>query len=295
MLRREFLALAAAQTFFPGTGKESFGWIPGTKKADRKTDHLYGFGKDKLSCLWKPWEKINGPWQATRQLHTDCVAVASGTCLDLLTVCQGDIILKRSATDPIYSGGRNNISHQYVKHGMRGEWSIRYLEKYGNLLRQVYGEYDFSVYSKASCIKLDKQPLPESLLLYAKQHPLLDSSSLGSWEEVRDAVASGCPILFCSSMGLDDSVRDKQGFVIPKGTWYHAMVIAAVIDGRRPGGCFLNSHGKHWAKGPKTHGQPDGSVWIDAKYIDKYAKKYEVYAFSSYKGFPKPERDYILW
>jgi len=106
---------------------------------------------------------------------------------------------------------------------------------------------------------------------------------------------SGALITFCGESPGWQEVRDKEGFVIPKGVWPHAMVIAAAQDGRRPGGCFLNSHGKHWAKGPKTHGQPDGSVWIDAKYIDKYAKKYEAYAFSSYKGFPQPEREYILW
>lgn len=305
MLRRDFLALAAAQTFFPRTGKESFnprdfGWIPGSKSTDLKTVHLYGFGKGKVSCLWKPWKKVTGKELTPRkQAYKDCVAVAAATCIDLLTAIQvsrgNGIFIKKAASDPIYSGGRNNIAKTTGSGGMRGKWAVEYLETYGNLLQQKYGEYDFSIYSEETCIELDQQKLPESLLSYAEQHPLLDSSSLFSWEEIRDSVAAGCPILFCSAMGLDNSLRDRQGFVIPSGVWWHAMVIAAVIDGRRPGGCFINSHGKRWAKGPKTHGQPDGSVWVDAKYIDRYAKKYEVYAFSSYKGFPMPKREYILW
>ncbi len=299
MLRREFLVLAAAQTFsFQGRKEKSFGWVPYQIGPDKKTKHLYGFGKDKVSCLWKSWAKATGSeFVPRKQRHADCVAFASATCLDLLTtiqMCQGNgVFIKKSATDPIYSGGRNNIVHPRVNYGMRGGWAIRYLETYGNLLEQKYGKYDFTIYSEQTCIALDRQPLPESLLTYASQHPLLDSSALSSWEEIRDAVAAGYPVLFCSPMGLENSNRDRQGFVIPKGTWYHAMVIAAVNDGRRPGGCFINSHGSNWASGPKTYGQPDGSVWVDAKYIDKYVM--EAYAFSSYKGFPKPERDYILW
>lgn len=301
MLRREFLVLAAAQTFsFHGREEKSFGWIPSSAVADSKTKHLYGFGKNEVACLWKPWVKAVGREFTPRcQKYGDCVAVASATCIDLLTAIQANrgngIFLKYSASDPIYSGGRNNIVHEYIKRGMRGEWAVEYLETYGNLLQQKYDTYDFTIYSEQTCITLDQQPLPESLLAYAKQHPLLDSSSLSSWEEVRDSVAAGCPVLLCSPMGLENSFRDREGFVIPKGVWWHAMVIAGINDGRRPGGCFINSAGKNWAKGPKTYGQPDGSVWVDAKYIDRYAKKYEALAFSSYKGFPKPEKDYVLW
>lgn len=301
MLRREFLALAAAQILLPhGRGERSLGWLPNQLDPDWKTSQLNGFGEGKVSCLWKPWKQATGKdWIATKQKHTDCVAVTAGTCLDLLTAVQVvtgyGVFKKHSATDPIYSGGRNNIVHDHTSAGMRGEWAIEYLKKYGNLLRQRYGIYDFTEYSEATCIKWDSAPLPEELLTLASDHPLLDSSSLSSWEEIRDAVSAGHPVMFCSTMGLENDTRDKQGFVKPSGTWYHAMTIAGTKDDDRPGGCFLNSYGEAWASGPKVHDQPNGSVWVDAEYIDKYAKMYEVHAFSTYKGFPVPERDYILW
>lgn len=306
MLRRDFLALAAAQTLFPRTGKESFnprdfGWIPGSKSTDLKTVHLYGFGKGKVSCLWKPWKKVTGKELTPRkQAYKDCVAVASAAALDILTILQiaqgrNERWITKSAADPIYAGGRNNIVHGKVKHGMQGIWAVKYLKKYGNLLMQKYGEHDFTEYSEDTSSYWEDRKLPESLLQDAKLHPLLDYAAVRTWSEIRDAVAAGYPILYCSDMGADDSRRDSQGFMTPKGEWYHAWCIIGVDDTDRPGACLLNSHGRNWGSGPKTHNQPDGSVWIDKKVIIKSILGGEAYAFSSYKGFPMPKREYILW
>ncbi len=302
MLRREFLAIAAAQTFsFQGRKEKSFGWIPNTVAASNKTKHLYGFGKGKVSLLWKPWKKVIGIELTARiQRHTDCVAIASAAALDILTVVQiargsNEQWIIKSAADAIYAGGRNNIKHAYVKHGMTGDWAVEYLETYGNLLMQKYKEHDFTKYSEATSMYWENKRLPESLLQEAKLHPLLDHASVKTWPEIRDAVAAGYPILFCSKMGADNARRDKDGFIQPQGTWYHAWCIIGIDDGARPGACLLNARGKNWGTGPKRHGQPDGSVWVDKKVIEKSMLYGEAHAFSNYKGFPKPERKYILW
>lgn len=301
MLRREFLAIAAAQTLLPqGWGGGSFGWLPNTVHTDHKTKHLYGFGERKLALLWNPWAKIHGEWQAKQQVGGDCVAVASGSCLDILTtiqILQSDgVWITESSTNAIYSGGRNNIASASVRSGMCGSWAIDYLTKYGNLLRKDYGKIDLTDYNYSTLMELDSAPLPEWLLTIAKEHPLLDHSAVDTYDEIRDAVAAGYPVIFCSKMGADNSKRDKDGFIKPKGTWYHAWTIAAVDDNRRrPGVCLLNSHGSDWGSGPKRHGQPDGSVWVDKSIINKYIYEGECYAFSKIKGFPAPEREYILW
>jgi len=164
------------------------------------------------------------------------------------------------------------------------------------LLRQQYPPYDLTPYSYETVRYWDNNGLPESLLTEAKKHPVSHYALVTSWEEVRDSVAAGKPVIFCAMIGADDDRRDEDGFIKPRGTWPHCWCIAGVQDGKRPGACLINSHGPLFGKGPKTHGQPDGSVWIDAKYIDNAVKKErDSFAISNYKGFEAPEEDYIIW
>ncbi len=318
MNRRDFLTIALATPLLPPSRMDEFfppksnsfndGWIP--EDLDSKShprfcthSHLTNFGQSKVACLWKPYEQITKQlWIPRQQLGPDCVAFATGTAMDILTAVQ--IILKKiherflaiSSTDMIYSGGRNLIAKRKPSGGMRAEWCVNYLEKYGNLLRQKYGRYDLTLYSSKTITKWDREGIPKELLIIAKEHPLLESAQVRSWEEFRDAVAAGYPVVFCGAMGGSNSKRDKDGFIKPRGTWYHSWCGAGVADGKRPGALLINSHGRHYGSGPKTHGQPNGSIWVDAKHIDKQCRNFgDSYALSLYKGFPKPEEDYILW
>ncbi len=314
MNRREFVAsllpLMYPNVIFPSTSDYFYdGWLPGNDAYVRKTfgqaaNHLTNFGQNKVACLWKPFEVVTKEsWVPRQQLGADCVAVAAGTALDILTAVQ--ISLKKSkerwitetSTDMIYSGGRNLIPESKPKNGMRAEWVVKYLSKYGNLLRQKYGEHDLRPYTEKITKAWDRKGVPKELLTIAKEHPLLEYAQVNSWEEFRDAVAAGYPVLFCASMGGSNSKRDNDGFMTPsKKKWYHSWCGAGIVDGKRPGALLINSHGKHYGSGPKTHGQPDGSVWIDAKHIDRHCRNFkDSYALSLYKGFPKPEEDYILW
>jgi len=121
-------------------------------------------------------------------------------------------------------------------------------------------------------------------------------SQVQSWEDFRDAIAAGYPVLFCSRLSALNATRDADGFVKTEKEWNHAWLGAGIDDTDRPGACLINSFGPDWASGPKRHNQPDGSVWIDAKIIDYHCRKSrDSYALSLYKGFPKPEERYILW
>lgn len=304
MLRRKFLLSTLSLVAGRLQQDSSQGWIPNHTFSDGKTKHLKYFGEGKVSLLWKPWEKVTkNEWIPHKQLYGDCVAQAAGGAMDLLSTIQiaqgkAERWITKSSCAAIYAGGRNNITHRYTKTGMVGWWAAKYLQTYGNLLRKKYDSIDLSVYSKELVKELK---LPQWLLDEAKKHPLRDYSALDSWEEVRDAIASGYPVLFCSRLTVEDSKRDKDGFITPtkyrnpKYYWAHAWVIAGVDDNERPGACLLNSHGKRFGSGPKRHNQPDGSVWVDAKYIDFHVKNSEAYALSNYQGFPRPERKYILW
>ncbi|KKM77468.1 hypothetical protein LCGC14_1369730 [marine sediment metagenome] len=309
MNRREFLAIAAAAPLTYNSRYFYDGWLPSGNIYVQRTfgqaaKHLTNFGQNKLACLWKTFEHVTEEsWTPRKQLGADCVAMAAGAALDILTTVQ--MTLKQTKerwvaetnTDMIYSGGRNLIPKSKPQNGMRAEWVVKYLNKYGNLLKQQYGEYDLRSYTKALTIKWDHKGVPAELLEIAKEHPLLEYAQVKSWIEFRDAIAAGYPVLFCASMGGSNSRRDSDGFIKPsKRKWYHSWCGAGIVDGKRPGALLINSHGEHYGSGPKTHGQPDGSVWIDAKHIDSHCRKFgDSYALSLYKGFPKPEEEYILW
>lgn len=313
MKRRDFLATALPLPFLGWIPRSQpqFGWLPGYHSSKQSfgqvAHHLDRFGSGKVACLWKPYQTVTGKsWEAHKQQGPDCVAQAAGGGMDLLTAVQ--IILKQSKeqwitksnTDMIYAGGRKIIGENKLGRsgGMPGEWAVKYLKQYGNLLRQQYDDFNLTTYSKNTMRKWDNQGVPTELLTIAKEHPLLEYAPVKSWYEFRDAIAAGYPVLWCASFYGGYSRRDEDGFIKTSNRmkWYHAWLGAGVDDGERPGACLLNSHGSNYGSGPKRHGQPDGSVWVDARHIDKHCRNFgDSYALSLYKGFPKPEEDYILW
>jgi hypothetical protein len=311
MNRRDFLTLAGFAALFPSglifpKKKQLFGWKPGHRSRlppfGKRAKHLKYFGEGKVACLWKPYNEIVGrEWLGHDQEIGDCVAHAAGSGMDFLTTKQiamgrNEQWIAPSSTDAIYSGGRNLIAQRKVSVGMWGEWAVEYLNKYGNLLRINYPPYDLAPYSRETAYFWDRKALPESLLEEAKEHPLLDYAPTNNADDARDAISAGYPVLMCSWLGLNNSRRDSEGFVKPRGNWSHGMLLIGVdTEYRRPGFCIINSHGANWADGPTRHGQPAGSsVWVDYKVINHYLND-DCYALSNYRGFPKPDNDYVLW
>ncbi len=289
--------------------KNVYGWVPSAQR----TPNLYSFnenikylGSEKVVCFWKTWKKVTGnDWIPRFQASTDCVGMATGSALDILGTLNIGLKGKRekfitlSSTDMIHAGGRIEMGKsRLTTAGMYGWCGVQYLKKYGNLLRLPYPPYDLTPYSEDTVRYWDKNGIPEALLIEAKKHPLLNYAQVKSWEELRDGVAAGNPAIFCSMMGADNDQRDEDGFIKPSGKWAHAWTVGGIRDDKRPGACLFNSHGSNFGRGPKTFDQPDGTVWIDAKYIDKYLKDDDVgegFILTDYQGFIAPEVDYVLW
>jgi len=317
MKRRDFIKAAALPFFLPKISLAFpknlpfFGWIPNEAKvlpSVYQRGNLEGFGEEKVAMLIRAYTSVrNKPWKPRFQEWGDCVAQASGAAVDVLTACQifyfgrEQKYVADSSTDMIYSGCRNLIGRKEIvgrmpSAGAYGGWAVEYLKQYGNLLRINYPPYDLRPYSKKTVRYWDREGIPDPLQKEAKKHPILDYAPVYSFKEVRDAVAAGHPIVFCGYIGAEDDQRDKDGFVKPRGRWPHAWLLAGVQDGKRPGALLVNSHGPNFGRGPKTYGQPDGSVWIDAEYIDQQVSKYrDSYALTLYKGFEAPEEDYVIW
>jgi len=328
MDRRSFLGLAASlfvsgtalgRVVLPNTKVKRCGWMPShlptTLPPLYTISSLRSYGEDKSVALWKAWEKVNHRlWEPQFQVAGDCVSHASGAGVDILDAVQnlknravGNTI--PSSTIAIYAGGRHmpsakkELDEMGGGEGMCGKWAVDYLMAYGNLLRKPYPPYDLTVYNKKELDYWDRNGLTPALLEEAKKQPVKTCALVSSWNEIRDSVSAGHPVIFCSTMGLEGANRDSDGFVQPSGTWYHSMVIAGVQDGKRPGALFINSHGPNFGKGPLPNGQPVGSVWIDAANVDKYvlwrnrdgSTFSDSFAFADYKGFVKPDKEYHLW
>jgi len=130
-----------------------------------------------------------------------------------------------------------------------------------------------------------------------KLHPVKTCTIVRSWEECRDAVANGYPVVMCSNIGFQKN-RDQGGFLKRiKKHWYHAMVILGIDDNsHRPGGLIQNSWGTGWVSGPTRHEQPVGSFWADAEVIDAAMKQGDSIALSGYIGYPRLDiSGYTLW
>jgi hypothetical protein len=311
MDRRSFLAATAAIIVSPKKSiadnlfARNYGWIAKDRQLTRRLydiSNLRNFGENKVACLWKAFSAVRGhDWITHQQIGPDCVAHGSASSLDLLTCTRIDSgkrekYVNDSSTDMIYAGGRKLIAGNPRGAGMQGSWAVDYLTQYGNLLRQNYGTYDLTEYSTETLRYWTRVGVPESLQDEAKKHPLLAHIQVSTFEEARDVISAGYPVIFCSLMGANNDKRDEDGFIKPSGRWAHCWTMAGVQDGRRPGVCLINSHGRSFGTGPKTHNQPDGSVWIDAEQIDKHLRTFnDSYAVSDYRGFTAPEKKYIFW
>jgi hypothetical protein len=313
--------LARADT----TGKPIYaGWVPNKRstinfKAQQKMPmfadaarELAGSGSKKKALLWKFFEKASGDKLIPHdQTIGDCVAHGWGLGVDILDAVQithgrGGWVAK-SATEVIYTGGRVEIGKGKIAgDGMHGSWAGQWCRDGGVLLRQPYldGKYDFTRYSGSKSRKWAHicrrcttwgGGVPDELEPLAKKHPVKTITLVTSWEEARDAVYNGYPVVVCSNYGFSTE-RDRDGFASRKGFWFHCLLLAGIDDtGNRPGGLFLNSWGPNWINGPTRFEQPLGSFWADASDIDGMLSQEDSFAMSNYIGYPRQNLDYKLY
>ena len=260
---------------------------------------IKGSGKGKTVLLYDIILKVAGYFPNRIQLIGDCISMGAAYAVDAIKAV--DIFIKKeseewiaeTSTEDIYGGSRIQIGKGRIGtgDGSVGAWAAQYVNKYGALARQKYGNIDLTKYNS----KIAKQwgmpgkGTPQELIPFAKEHPVEVVSQVYTYAEVRDLIANGYAVTIASSQGFS-SKRDAEGFARPEGTWQHQMSILGVDDAyKRPGVLIQNSWGK-WNSGPKRHNQPDGSMWVDADVLEKrILSKKDSWAFSGYGGF-KPRK-----
>lgn len=245
--------------------------------------------------------KFNNRFQGTG----DCVAQGSATAVDMVKATEIVILkqfeewLAETCVEDIYGGSARIIGRMSPGEGSYGIYAGQWVQKYGTLARGVYGKYDLTKYDYNRSINWrNGVGVPQELLPYAAKHKIKTVSLIRTYEEARDALANGYAVTIASNQGFT-STRDKEGFSKPYGNWAHQMCLIGVDDRgegcsrRRPGVLCQNS----WAmtqsggfapfnSGPKRHGQPDSSFWIDADVLeDNILSEQDSWAYSDYDGF----------
>lgn len=253
-------------------------------------------GKGKIILLYDIIRAVAGTFPMRKQTVGDCVSQGAAYAVD--AVKSVDIYLNKefeewvaeTATEDIYGGSRVQIGGGRIGgDGSVGAWAAKYVNQYGALPRQKYGNIDLTTYSGNYARTLGRNGVPKELLEIAKQHPIQTVSLVKTYEEVRDLISNGYAVTIASMQGFS-SKRDSEGFAKPQGTWAHQMSILGVDDSyKRPGVLVQNSWGI-WNGGPKRHNQPDGSFWVDAQVLEQnILSKNDSWAFSGYEGF-KPRK-----
>lgn len=301
MKRREFLALAALTPFT--SLPRDYGWSSPTKAT--KIPRFYnqfpkGRGEGKTALLYKYYQyALNRQITPFFQTGPDCTSNASGLGVEIVeaiqTYLRKDRWVGSVATEILHIGGRSIIGGR-LNGGVAIHEAMEFMNTYGILFRDNYGEYDFTKYNYDNCIKMGSQ-IPANLLKKCKNHQVKTATKVTNWAEARDAIHALQPVVIGSSVGFEPPrgqitlTRDKDGFVKPNGTWYHAWLLIGIQD---RGGCLISSHGRNWVNGPKGHNQPEGSIWVGRDLLETMVSKYgDSFAISNLTNLQPKE--YKLW
>jgi len=232
-----------------------------------------------------------------------CVSQGWGLGIDVLQAVEiaageREKFVAKVSTEYIYGASRVEIGGGRIRgDGSNGSWAAEAVMRLGTLHRLKYldGKYDLSRYSGDLSRSWGSRGVPDELEGIGKEHPVKTTVLVRSYEEARDSIANGYPVPYCGSYGFR-SVRDKDGFCRPSGTWSHCMLFVSMDDEfGRPGLLCWNSWGDDSVSGPKRHNQPDGSFWVDAEVADAMLRQEDSYAISGYEGFKSQDLDYILF
>lgn len=262
-------------------------------------------GRGKVALPFQYLEQVNGTFPIRRQTAPDCVSMGWALAVDMIAAVE---IVKHkeperwaglTATEPIYGGSRIEIGRGRLGNGggSFGSWGARCVQELGTVVRDRYGSIDLRTYSGQRAKQWGRpgNGVPDELEPTMAQYLIRSTSLVTSYEQARDAIHNGYPVVVCSTQGFS-SRRDSEGFARPSGSWAHCMCFIGMDDAdSRPGLLCMNSWGANWISGPKRHDQPDGSMWVDAEVADKMLRRNsDSYTASQFEGYPRQQINHRL-
>lgn len=270
----------------------------------QQNSEIRGSGSASRMRLTPIYEKVTGvPFVPHYQEIGSCVGESGTlgaefvTCIEIANGEREKWVGKYSvevsyAISRVEIGGRKLRRQQ---DGSNGSWLAGALTQYGVLPRGVYGRYDLTKPRPDLQRDWGYDGCPDELEPEVKEHPLKTAALVESADEGADLITNGSPIVVCSNRGFRMSA-DRDGFLLPSGTWYHAMLITGVdTESDRPGFEIQNSWGANWVTGPKHKlGVAAGAFWADYKVVNAMLAQGDSYALSGFDGFPARQLDYLF-
>ena len=270
-------------------------------------------GKGQTRLLYQDYAAVYGSTYEPRNQGNapSCVGQATAAAVDFLAAVQ---IAKGYDERPPYAGASAAIIYGLSRHqighippefggGSHCVWACQAIQQYGVVPMVDYpliGVY-LAEPSAKLCVEYGRTGVSTALQDIAKLHPVIEFIKIQSFNELRDAMQNGCPVVVGSRQGFGDTgllTRDEDGFLVPprglfrKSQWAHAMVFIGVRDSGRKGALILNSWGPDWVQGPKAFGdEPEGSFWADDEVVNKMLSYGDSYAIYCFIGYPK----YHIW
>ena len=164
----------------------------------------------------------------------------------------------------------------------------------GLWLRKPYPDFGFDLtkYSASNIRKFYGRRPPDNVRDYGRQYLIRTATNVKGREQVRDLLAAGYGVFFCSGLGWSNT-RNEDGVSYTRGSWQHSQAWIGYDDRpetirkyREPLVCVLNSWGR-WNRGPrKVMGTnleiPEGAYWTPASTIDRCSG----ISLSSVAGWP---------
>ena len=256
-------------------------------------------GRGQVRLLYKDWKEATGYVYIPRhQSAPDCVGQSMAGGLDLRMAVQAvhemyRVPQQETDASSIYGLSRIEIAGKpaFSPGGSNVIWAMQAMSEYGALFRKdyLYAGYNLTKYDPSRSRSWGSRGLPSVLESVAKLTPLVDYYQVSNYEEVRDAIANGYPVVVGSGVGFSrrtifswgqtKATRDSEGFLTEKGGWNHAMLFGGVDDrSARKGVCCMNSWGPSWVNGSTRLEQPPGSFWIDARTVTKMVSQGDAFA-----------------
>lgn len=171
----------------------------------------------------------------------------------------------------------------------------------GMVPKGKHGKYDLTEYDPARARSWNTSGVPAELVEVAKKYPVKDSVKVVSWQQCKQALASGYGVSVCANWAYTRQ-RDANGVAQPTSPgWDHCMAIDGYYTDPQTGkeyGHVENSWsnppdrsgrrtGQAYHTGPTGWGNPTGAgFWASAESLDRALRQGMSYAFSGVTGFP---------
>lgn len=259
--------------------------------------------------LWEYAQRINGGkhFPTFRQETGDCVSMGAANAVNYLQAVQiameGRHFKFRPAYPPwIYGVSRTAPDIGAGKLGRSagsvGRWGIETLTGYGALAADAEGVPE---YRGKVADSWGYHGVPEKFFPLAEDFTVGSAAQVRSYEDVRDAIASGYPVTVASNRGFRMEPREYRGrhWGVPSGQWNHQMCFIGVDDqaespSGRGGVYCLNSWGEN-AHGKPLNGEPPGGFWVDRKTVDSMVRQGDSWTISDFRGFRFRDLDFRIF